>query len=239
VFTCTGRRIVIVQVAIASGSPVFTLHSQPWYTTMTILSNNLHTPRNLGTACSTVATEFCKLRVLGSSPIGSNKNCDVAQSVERSAVNRVVVGSMPTVTVVGMKRIGKRLVLKTSARKGSRFESIACPPFRQRNYSLFLLGNSITVVQLALNQSRVGSTPTSPLSCQSSSSLGPRPVKPKTRARIPFGTICTTGYGNQGASKALGRGSIPRLCVRSCSLEVLDASLSRKRAPVQIRSGSL
>jgi hypothetical protein len=151
-----------------------------------------HTPRNLGTACSKVATEFCKLRVLGSIPIGSNHNCGVAQSVERSAVNRMVAGSMPATTVMGMKRIGKQPVLKTGARKGCRFESIPCPPFRQRSYSSFLVGNSITAVQPALNRFSVGSIPTSPVSpCQSSSSLRPRRVKPKTRVRIPFGTPCT------------------------------------------------
>jgi hypothetical protein len=161
---------------------------------MLIISTKFHshTPRNLGTACSKVATEFCKLCVVGSIPVGSNHICGVAQSVERSAVNRMVAGSMPATTVMGMKRIGKQPVLKTGAREGCRFESIPCPPFRQRDYSSFLVGSSIMVVQPALNRFSVGSNPTSPVSpCQSSSSLRPRRVKPKTRARIPFGTPCT------------------------------------------------
>ena len=58
------------------------------------------------------------------------KYCTVAQSVERPAVNGIVIGSIPICAAnVDGKRIGKRLVLKTGAREGCRFESMHRPPF--------------------------------------------------------------------------------------------------------------
>jgi hypothetical protein len=126
---------------------------------------------------------ICKIALHGSS------------AVEHAAVNRGVAGSIPAraATALEVKRIGKRLVLKTSARKGCRFESMPLPPqIRQRHPICssrgILMGDRQAVRQPALNRSCVGSNPTLPESCLSSSSRRPRFVKPETRARIPLGT---------------------------------------------------
>lgn len=44
-----------------------------------------------------VATKPCKFRVMGSIPIVSTKNGNIAQLVEHSVDSRTVVGSSPTI----------------------------------------------------------------------------------------------------------------------------------------------
>jgi hypothetical protein len=109
--------------------------------------------RSLGTHVPRLATEFCKLRVVGSIPTVSNfpqdlrpalngvsmqdcvrdscrtPQCGVAELVQRPAVNGRITGSNPVTTAMDMKRIGKRPVLKTGALTGCGFESLPCPPF--------------------------------------------------------------------------------------------------------------
>lgn len=105
--------------------------------------------RSLGTHVPRLATEFCKLRVVGSIPTVSNfpndlpafdelahphcgaaRHCGVAELVQRPAVNGRITGSNPVTTaILDMKRIGKRPVLKTGALTGCGFESMPCPPF--------------------------------------------------------------------------------------------------------------
>jgi hypothetical protein len=110
-------------------------------------------------------------------------------------VNATLAGSIPAgaVTSVEVKRIGKRLVLKTSARKGCRFESVPPPPFHQRHShnlakTAALLGDRQAVRQPALNRFIAGSNPALPGSCLSSSSRGPSVVIRATRVQIPSGT---------------------------------------------------
>ncbi len=57
------------------------------------------------------------------------KKCTVAQLAEHSAVNGGGAGSNPAcAAIMDVKRIGKRSVLKTDARKGCGFESLQRPP---------------------------------------------------------------------------------------------------------------
>lgn len=84
-----------------------------------------------GTHVPRLATEFCKLRGVGSIPTVSARRlllffaifadfcCGVAELVQRPAVNGWITGSSPVATaILDMKRIGKRSVLKTDAPTG-------------------------------------------------------------------------------------------------------------------------
>jgi hypothetical protein len=118
-----------------------------------------------------------------------------SSAVERRAVNATVTGSIPVraAITVEVKRIGRQLVLKTSARKGCGFESMPPPPLRQRHPHTSwttgrLMGDRQEVRQPALNRFIAGSTPALPGLCLSSSSLRLSVVGRTTRARIPPGT---------------------------------------------------
>ena len=144
--------------------------------------------------CLKLAMRVCRGERL-SVASGSRNALHGSSAVEHAAVNRGVAGSIPAraATALEVMRIGKQLVLKTSARKGCRFESMPLPPFPRQRHSLYSLkGNAVgdrqAVRHPALNRSCVGSNPTLPASCLSSSSRGLRFVKPATRARIPLGT---------------------------------------------------
>ncbi len=58
-------------------------------------------------------------------------DCIVAQQVELSAVTGKVIGSNPIDAATDVRRIGKRSVLKTDARKGCGFESLQRPPIKK------------------------------------------------------------------------------------------------------------